>query len=59
MSIILLNEDCIKGMKRYKYWMLPILKGICITILLAALGLQIDNYRWWIAMGTLNILTQI
>jgi len=39
--------------------LIPIIKGICIAILLGTLGLEINEDHWWITMGSLQILTQI
>ncbi len=42
-----------------KEFILPMIKGACIAIFLSMIGLEIDNYRWWVAMVALNIMAQI
>ena len=33
----------------------PIIKGICVAIVLAAFGLGIKESQWWVAMLALNV----
>jgi hypothetical protein len=40
---------------------IPFVRGFCIALFLFAMGLSIDEWKWWVAMLSLNaafVLTQ-
>ena len=36
-------------------WLKPIIKGLCVAIILGCLGLNVDQVQWWGAMISLNV----
>ena len=40
-------------------WIMPILKGAAIAIFLASMNWNTKEFRWWVAMLSLNVMVNI